>query len=114
MDSSQLAPRGYAQVSVSCNATTKLCQFSNSKGDIGIQRTDAPENVYCFDLAFTPKTAVASAHINNNATVGTVVASNSVPGGCPAGYRDAAAVTYGANEATSPHHNDINFQIVFI
>jgi hypothetical protein len=116
MDSSQLAPRGYAQVSVSCAATsnpatTNLCQFSNSKGIIGIKRPDPPGNVYCFDLSFTPKTAVASAHINNNATVGTVLGSG-VPSSCPQPYRDAAAKTYAAN--TSAVLSDINFGIAFM
>ncbi len=67
--------------------------------------------MYCFDLKFTPRTAVASAHINNNATVGTGLGS-AVPFGCTAPYRDAAARTYAAN--TSTPSNEVNFNIVFI
>jgi len=54
---------------------------------------------------------VASANINNNGTVGTVL-GNGVPSGCPAGFKDAAAKTYGANDSLP--HSDINFGIVFI
>ena len=67
--------------------------------------------MYCFDLAFPPKTAVASAHINYNATVGTGL-ENAVPSSCQEPYRDAAAKTYAAN--TSEVRSDINFGIVFM
>ena len=100
-------PRGFAQVNVaSANVT-----FSGSKSINGVQRTD--NNVYCFDLTFAPRAAVASANINNNATVGTVLGGG-VPSACPAGFRDAAARTYAANDATSTPRSDINFGIVFI
>ena len=46
--------------------------------------------------------------------VGGAVLGNGVPGGCPAGFRDAAAKTYAANDATSTPRSDINFGIVFI
>ena len=55
---------------------------------------------------------MASANINNNATVGTVLGG--VPSVCPVGFRDAAAKTYAANDATSTPRSDINFGIVFI
>jgi hypothetical protein len=103
-------PRGYAQV------TTSDPFFSpgSSKGVIDIVRTDAPGNVYCFDLSFEPKAAIASGHINNNATVGTVV-GNAAASQCPdTTHDDAAAVTYGANDPESAHHNDLNFGIVFM
>ena len=100
-------PRGFAQVNVaSANVT-----FSGSKSINGVQRTD--NNVYCFDLTFAPRAAVASANINNNATVGTVLGGG-VPSACPAGFRDAAARTYAANDATSTPRSDINFGMVFI
>jgi hypothetical protein len=100
-------PRGYAQVNVTSAAVT----LSGSKGINGVRRTD--DSVYCFDLTFAPRAAVASANINNNATVGTVL-GNGVPSVCPAGFRDAAARTYAANDATSTPRSDINFGIVFI
>jgi hypothetical protein len=100
-------PRGYAQV----NVTTTTVTLSGAKGINGVQRSTTDPSVYCFDLKFTPKTAVASAHINNNATVGTGL-GNSVPSGCTAPYRDAAARTYAAN--TSEARNDVSFGIVFI
>ena len=112
MDSSQLPPRGYAQVSTSCDATTKLCQFSNSKGVISVERNN--QNTYCFQLSFEPKTAVASPNVNNNATVGTVVGSG-VDSKCGVlGDFEAAAATYAANTDPSPARSDINFGIVFM
>jgi hypothetical protein len=109
LDSSQLAPRGYAQVTTS----SPFFSSATSNGVIGIVRTDSPGNVYCFDLSFTPKAAVASGNINNNATVGTVIGSG-VPSGCTGEFRDAAAVTYAANDTTSAHRADLNFGIVFM
>jgi hypothetical protein len=106
-DSSELAPRGYAQVTTS----SPFFSSATSKGVIGIVR-DAPGNVYCFNLTFEPKAAVASANINNNATVGTVVGS-AVDSKCGTGF-EAAAVTYAANTDPSPARNDINFGIVFM
>jgi hypothetical protein len=101
-------PRGYAQV----NVTSATVTLSGARGINGVQRTD--NNVYCFDLTFRdPRVAVASANINNNATVGTVLGGG-VPSNCPAGFRDAAARTYAANDATSTPRSDINFGIVFI
>jgi hypothetical protein len=109
MDWTELAPRGYAQVSTS----DPFVAPGSAKGVIDIDRT-SPGNVYCFNLTFEPKSAVASANINNNATVGTVV-GNSVDSQCGAiGDFEAAAITYGANDATSAHKNDINFGIVFM
>lgn len=98
-------PRGYAQV----NVTSATVTLSGSKGINGVRHTD--NSVYCFDLAFVPRVAVASANINNNATVGTVL-GNGVPSGCPVGFKDAAARTYAAN--TSAPNSEINFGIVFI
>jgi hypothetical protein len=99
-------PRGFAQV----NVTSATVTLSGSKGINGVQRTD--NNVYCFDLTFAPRVAVASANINN-ATVGTVLGGG-VPSVCPVGFRDAAAKTYAANDATSTPRSDINFGIEFI
>src|SRR5215210_3755701 len=100
-------PRGYAQV----NVMPTIVTLTGSKGINGVQRSATDNSVYCFDLTFTPKTAVASAHINTNATVGTILGSN-VHSGCTAPYRDAAAKTYAAN--TSEARSDINFGIMFI
>jgi hypothetical protein len=108
MHASDLPPRGYAQVS----QTPPFLIAGSSKGVLGIERT-SPGNVYCFSLSFTPDAAIASGHINNNATVGTVVGS-SVPSECPDTHEDAAAVTYAANDATSARRSDLPFQIAFM
>lgn len=100
-------PRGYAQV----NVTSATVTLAGSKGINGVRRSTTDNSVYCFDLAFTPRVAVASANINNNATVGTVLGTG-VPSGCPVGFKDAAARTYAAN--TSAPNSEINFGIVFI
>jgi hypothetical protein len=100
-------PRGFAQVKVTPTTVT----HAGSKGINGVQRSTTDNSVYCFDLTFSPRTAVASAHLNNNATVGTVLGSG-VPAGCTAPYRDAAASTYAAN--TSAPLSDVNFGIVFL
>lgn len=100
-------PRGYAQVNVAPTTVT----LTGSKGINSVQRSTTDNSVYCFDLSFTPKVAVASAHINNNATVGTGL-GNAVPAGCPTGFKDAAAKTRAAN--TSEDRSDVNFGIVFI
>jgi hypothetical protein len=111
-DSTELEPRGYARVSHSGPT------LASSKGVIGVQRVPPqgeppqPTGIYCFDLAFTPNAAVASGHINNNATVGTIVGSSNVPSGCQAPYRDAAARTFAAN--TSEPRDDLSFGIVFM
>jgi hypothetical protein len=110
INSTQLEPRGYAQVT-----TSPGIQPGSSKGVIGVVRTAAPGHYYCFNLSFTPRAAVASGHINNNATVGTGV-GNAVPDACPEGFEDAAARTYAANDSNENTmvHNDINFGIVFM
>jgi hypothetical protein len=106
----ELEPRGYAQVTTSPGIVP-----GSSKGVIDVVRTAAPGHYYCFNLSFTPKAAVASAHINNNATVGTGVGS-AVPAACPAGFEDAAARTYAANDSSPDTmvHTDINFGIAFM
>ncbi len=89
--------------------TSATVTLSGSKGINGVRRTD--NNVYCFDLTFAPRAAVSSA--SNNATVGTVLGGG-VPSVCPAGFRDAAAKTYAANDATSTPRSDFNFGTVFM
>jgi hypothetical protein len=69
--------------------TSATATLSGSKGINGVQRGTTDNSVYCFDLTFAPRIAVASANINNNATVGTVL-GNGVPSGRPAGFKDAA------------------------
>ena len=107
IDSSELAPRGYAQVSHS-GPTLVPGSF---KGVIDVQRPTITTGLYCFDLSFTPKAAVASGHIANNATVGTSL-GNSVSGLCPEGFKDASAKTYAAN--TSDPRDDLSFGIVLM
>jgi hypothetical protein len=104
-----LSLRGYARVS------TASPHFApeTSRGVLGIQRTNTPGNVYCFNLSFTPDASIASGHLNNNATVGTAVGSG-VPAECPDTHDDAAAVTYGANDPDSVHRSDLNFAIGFM
>jgi hypothetical protein len=101
-DSSSLEPRGYAQI----NHNGPTVVSGSSKGVIDVVRTTA--DVYCFDLSFTPKAAVASAHLNNNATVGTLIPAS----GCSAPHTDAAAKVYGANDSSV--HSDVSFGIVFM
>jgi hypothetical protein len=102
-DSSELEPRGYAQI----NHTGPTLVSGSSKGVIDVVRTAS--DVYCFDLSFTPRAAVASAHLNNNATVGTLISPAS---GCSAPHTDAAAKVYGANDSSV--HSDVSFGIVFM
>ena len=103
MDASELEPRGYAQV----NHNGPALVPGSSKGVISVERTS--QNVYCFDLEFVPKAAVASAHLNNNATVGTLISPTS---GCTAPHTDAAAKVYGGNDSSV--HSDVSFGIVFM
>ena len=97
--------QGYAQVN---HVGPSLV---SSKAVIGVERSATATGVYCFDLSFTPRAAVASAHINNNATVGRILGNN-VPSSCVAPYRDAAAKVNAAN--TSEARNDVSFGIVFM
>jgi hypothetical protein len=104
-DSTELEPRGYAQIKHDGPTVVS----GSSRGVIDVVRT--PSDVYCFDLSFTPRATVASAHLNNNATVGTVIPA-SVASGCEAPYTDAAAKVYGANDSSV--HADVSFGIVFM
>lgn len=99
-------PRGYAQV----NVTPTTVTVSGARGINGVQRSPSENGVYCFDLTFAPKVAVASAHINNDSTVGTVLGSG-VPSSCPEGFEDAAARTFGSNSLPT---NEVNFRIIII
>ena len=115
MDASELAPRGYAQIDhfnpiVDPNTNDRsFIVPGSSKGVIDIDRPAT--GLYCFNLSFTPKAAVASGHINNNMTVGTILGNN-VPSACTGEFRDAAAKTYAAN--TSEVSNGWSFGIVFM
>jgi hypothetical protein len=68
-------------------------------------------NVYCFDLTFTPKVAVGSPYINNAGKVATWTPDEDMIGAsCPEGFRDAAVKTYsstGGNEA-------MGFKVIFV
>jgi hypothetical protein len=97
-------PRGYANI----NQNGPTIVAGSSKGVISVVRTG--QNVYCFDLAFDPKLAVASSYLSNNATVGTEVGS-AVHFDCGYGY-EAAARTYGVNDSSV--HSDVSFGIVFM
>jgi len=67
--------------------------------------------LYCFDLTFTPKTAIGSPFLFNSAVVATATPPNAaLPGQCPSTHRDAAAQTYGSSTGTDAA---INFQVVF-
>lgn len=105
------APRGYAQVSVHESDFLE----PGSKGVLKVERADT--GVYCFDLSFDPKVAVASGHFNNNLSVGTYTGP-SEPNEqdpldkCSPGFTDAAAKTYAAN--TSAPGNDWSFGIAFM
>lgn len=106
------APQGYARVTTS----PPFFDSSRSKGVIGIQRVtpagSSAASVYCFDLGFTPKVAIASPFFANNAVVGTVTPPNDLlNSACPATHRDMAAQTFAAN--TSEKREDINFSIMF-
>ena len=81
-------PRGYARV----NVTAATVTLTGAKGINGVQRSTTPDDgVYCFDLTFTPRTAVASAQLNNNATVGTVLGS-----GVPVGWQRGCVPPFGS------------------
>ncbi len=66
--------------------------------------------MYCFDLTFTPDTAVSSAFFNNNAVVAMATAEDMSFAGYPAPYNDAAARTYAANG----DNDEIGFGIAFM
>jgi len=81
-----------------------------SKGVNSVVIATNQTSVYCFDPAFTPKTAVGSPHLNNNAVVATATPPNAALTTCPSTHRDAAARTYAADTGADAA---INFQIVF-
>jgi hypothetical protein len=106
-DSSDLAePRGYAHVKPEGDVDTVY----PSKGVNDVVIPEGQTSVYCFDLTFTPKTAVGSPHVNNSAVVATVTPPNAALSACPATYQDAMVKTYGSSTGTDV---PINFQIVF-
>ena len=117
-EASELAePRGYAHVK-----PEGLIDISYpSKGVVDIIRLNdditGELKLYCFNLTFTPKTAVGSPHPLNSAVVGTATPDlDNNPGNdivadrCPTNYEDAAVKTYGSSEGNAA---PINFQIVF-
>jgi hypothetical protein len=106
-EASDLAePRGYAHVKLQGDVDTVY----PSKGVNDVQIPEGQTSLYCFDLAFTPKTAVGSGHINNSAVVSTVTPPNDGLNTCPVDYRDAAVKTYGSDTGMAAA---INFQVVF-
>jgi hypothetical protein len=110
-EASDLAePRGYAHVT---GAAGTVDTSYPSKGVIGIVKpSGAASNLYCFDLSFTPKTAVGSPFINNSAVIAIVTPPNStLTSSCAEPHRDAAVRIYGSS--TGEAANDVNFQIVF-
>ena len=111
---SELAePRGYAHVKPEGDIDTSYPR----KGVNDIIIPPDETSLYCFDLTFTPKTAVGSPHPFNSAVVGTATpdldpnpGNDVVSQECPTGYKDAAVKTYGSSTGTAAA---INFQIVF-
>ena len=102
-----MGPRGYAHVMDEGGVDPLF----PSRGVNGVVIPQNQTSLYCFDLAFTPKVAVGSPYLTNNAVVATVTPPNSfIPSACAAPYRDAAAKTYGANSSADV---PINFQIMF-
>ena len=101
-------PRGYAHITLAGDLDTSY----PSKGVNDVMVPQGKPAVYCFDLTFVPKAAVASPHLNNSAVIGTVIPpSNAIAQNCPATHRDAVAHTYGSNTGTDAA---INFQIMFL
>ena len=106
-EASDLAePRGYAHITDEGTVDTDY----PSRGVNDVQIPEGQTSLYCFDLTFTPVTAVGSGHINNSAVVSAVTPPNASLSSCPVGYRDAAVKTYGSSTGTPAA---INFQVVF-
>jgi len=114
LEASDLAePRGYAHVTPEGDIDTSYPR----KGVNDIIIPTGETSLYCFDLTFTPKTAVGSPHPFNSAVVGTATPDlDSNPGNdvvsqeCPTNYKDAVVKTYGSSTGTDAA---TNFQIVF-
>lgn len=107
-EASDLAePRGYAHIA----DEGAVDPAYSSKGVNGVVKPEGETSVYCFDLTFTPKTAVGSPFLFNSAVVATVTPPNAaLTSTCPPTHDDAAAQTYGSSTGTDAA---INFQIVF-
>jgi len=89
-------PRGSAHVTPEGNLATRYPH----KGVISVQAVEGPgtnpadaKNGYCFDLAFTPKAAIRSPHLNNAAVVATETP-------------DFPPRSDAVNQARDPPHND--------
>jgi hypothetical protein len=85
---------------------------TRSSGVISV--TKAAAGVYCFDLSFAPKLAVASAFTNNNATATTAIDADNavVEATCGTAPHDAIVVTRGANDPSSTPV-DVTFSVIF-
>ena len=107
-EASDLAePRGYAHITDEGDVDTVY----PSKGVNDVVIPTGETSIYCFDLTFTPKTAVGSPFITNSAVVATVTPPNALlTSNCDAPHNDAAAQTFGSSTGTG---TAINFQIVF-
>jgi hypothetical protein len=107
LDGSDVAgPQGYAAVLINGG----IDPAHPSKGVVGVT-TVMNSGVYCFNLNFTPKVAVASAHVNNSALVSVTTAPNAaVEAECNAPFADAVAKTH-ASQTGDPA--PVNFMIVF-
>jgi hypothetical protein len=70
--------------------------------------------VYCFDLSFAPKLAVASAFTNNNATATTALDADNatLEASCGTNPHDVIVVTRGANDPSSTPA-DVTFSVIF-
>ena len=107
LDASELGePRGFAFVNINGGVDP-----ARSKGVNDVVVPETNPNLYCFDLAFTPRIAVGSPFINNSAVIATATLANEIPSACPQGFRDAAARTFASSDGTAAA---INFMIIFV
>lgn len=85
-----------------------------SKAVQGVVKPTGATNLYCFDLTFRPKIAVASPYIVNAADVATSTQPDGHPsplnGACPSSHRDAAARTYASDGSDEAVGFDIYFK----
>ena len=90
---------------VSSNGTLDESRSQGVNGVVVLDRSTSPsgpdqtDNVYCFDLAFDPKIAVASP-FRVNAGIPAAADKNQTPfgtNGCPLPHDDAVVVTYANN-----------------
>ena len=102
--------------------TAKAFAFVASDGTMDLARSEnvvsvqqpaitGEDNLYCFDLPFNPKVAVASPFANNAGIIATGDFGQSVVGlsSCPLGNDDAVVKTYGSDGAAV----EVGFSVIF-